>query len=572
MTHITTAKSTCRILASLLAAHGVTDVVVSPGSRNSPVIVALAREGSLRLHPVIDERSAGFVALGISTVTSAPVAMVCTSGTALLNYAPAVAEAFYRKAPLIVISADRPQEWIDQDDSQTLKQPGALGPWVKTTCDIPATDDSDSAQSIRTAQWLADRLINDALLTATTGRQAPVHINLQLSAPLGTLTEADEHPRVINMLTPRTDLTVAESRRLGSSIASPRKVLIVGGFHSPDQKLNKALLRLADLPNVTIMAESVANLHGPDIIHRIDTTLLALTREEEVSLHPDVIITFGGALISDKCKRFLRKCKDAEHWHVGLSHTTIDCYRRLTLRVEMQPGMFFNQLASAMQPHRTPCDYSARWHEAAARGDRRQHDFVARIPWSDMRAFAYMVPRIPARWNVQLSNGTTVRYFQLFNTGVTHRCDCNRGVSGIDGCTSTAIGASVAYRSDVTLLITGDTCAAYDIGALGSSLITPRLKIVVICNGGGSIFRFVASTAHLEEREQFLCMAPHLPLRQLAEGYGFSYFEAADEQQLAQEWENFLTDNTRPAILAVHTPAETGGDILRNYYERLENH
>ncbi len=565
MPHITTAKSTCRILASLLVSHGVTDVVVSPGSRNSPVIVALARESALRLHPVIDERSAGFVALGIATITSAPVAMVCTSGTALLNYAPAVAEAFYRKAPLIVISADRPQEWIDQDDSQTLKQPGALASWVKTTCDIPATDESDSTR------WVANRLINDALLTATSGRMAPVHINLQLSAPLGKMTEADEHPRVINMLTPRTDLTVAESRRLGSSIASPRKVLIVGGFHSPDQKLNKALLRLADLPNVVIMAESVANIHGPAIIHRIDTTLLALTREEEEAMRPDVIITFGGALVSDKCKRFLRKCANAEHWHVGLSHTTIDCYRHLTLRVEMQPGMFFNQLASAMQPHRTPCDYSSLWHEAAARGEERQKEFVSHTPWSDMRAFAYMVPRIPLKWNVQLSNGTTVRYFQLFNTGATHRCDCNRGVSGIDGCTSTAIGASVAYRSDVTLLITGDACAAYDIGALGSTLITPRLKIVVICNGGGSIFRFVASTAHLEEREQYLCMPPRLPLRQLAEGYGFAYFEASGEEELAREWDKFLSDNTHPAILAVHTPDDAGGDILRKYYERLEN-
>ena len=171
-----TSKTVCRHLAHLIAAHGVSCVFASPGSRNAPAIIAAAREPGLKVTSVVDERCAAFMALGYASVSGEPVALICTSGTALLNYAPAVAEAFYRKVPLIVITADRPAEWIDQDDSQTLRQPGALSAFVKVTCDI--TDRTDDLTH-------AIRQINDAMLMATTGRRAPVHINLRLDEPLG---------------------------------------------------------------------------------------------------------------------------------------------------------------------------------------------------------------------------------------------------------------------------------------------------------------------------------------------------------------------------------------------------
>lgn len=550
-----------RCLVELMERHGITDAVVSPGSRNAPLLVALSRSNIIKTTVVIDERSAAFVALGIASVSGNPVAIVCTSGTALLNYAPAVAEAYYRRIPLIVVSADRPEEWIDQDDSQTLWQHGALSNYVKRSYDIPAYDTPEN-------HWYANRVINDAILCATSGRTAPVHINVQLRAPLGSMT-GNKLPqqRIINTIFPRTDLTVERSRELGRLIASPCKVMIVCGFHHPDKVLNSAINKLSKMPNIVVLTETLANLHGSDFIPAIDATLAVMSEQERQTMAPDVVITMGGALVSRHIKQYLRDIRPSEHWHVGITETTIDCFQSLTTRIEMEPSVFFRQLASAIQPHREVCDYANRWTQVRDRAYATLQGYVAKSPWSDMKAFSTFLPMLPRRWNVQYSNGTAIRYAQLFGNHDYHRCDCNRGVSGIDGCTSTAIGASVAYASDVTLLITGDMSAQYDIGALACRAITPRFKMIVMLNGGGGIFRFVESTRNLDTLEDFFCVGGNIPLKELARGYGFSYYEANDEIQLRRVFHSFANDDDKPAILAIATPPKDSAEVLRGFFK-----
>lgn len=556
-------KYAARQLADLLAAHGVHRAILSPGSRNAPLIVAIGRHSGIESFTVVDERQAAFMALGMSVTSGEPVALVCTSGTALLNYAPAVAEAFYRKAPLIVVSADRPSQWIDQDDSQTLPQPGALTAFVKHCYDIPAdieaTDDG---------RWLANRLINDALLTATQGRPGPVHINVRLDAPLGLTGTYSREARTIAMIEPRRDLTVARSRELGRELASPRKVLVIAGFAPPCGRLNRAINRLAELPNVAVMTETPANLHGPRLLGRIDTLMSAMDSDELKRMLPDVVITTGGALVSRMVKEWLRGAAKLAHWHVGISHTTTDCFRHLSLRVEMQPDIFFQQLASAMQPHRAECSYAGQWHEIERRAVLSHDRYVATAAWSDLRAFATIIPAIPRRWNLHVSNGTPVRYAQLFDCAHIHRTDCNRGVSGIDGCTSTAIGASLVYRHDPTLLISGDMSAAYDVSALLSGHVPPRFKMVVIDNGGGGIFRFIGSTSALPECESRFAAAPRMPWREIARGASMVFFEAADEASLRREWAAFAAEAERPALMVVSTPPRESAEILKNYFKR----
>lgn len=558
---ITTDKTVCNILADLLAAHGVTDVILSPGSRNAPLIVALHRRPELRCRVVIDERSAAFIALGMSLESGHPVAIVCTSGSALLNYAPAVAEAFYRRVPLIVISADRPEEWIDQDDSQTIWQQDALAPYVKRSCDI---SDLSTAGNL----WYADRAFNDTLLEAVNGRRAPVHINLRLDAPLGH--ENDYTPgsaRVISMVRPAAELPTAEARQLGTLLASPRKVMIIAGFLSPDERLNRALAKLAALPNVAVLTETVANLHSPAFISRIDTFITGLSPEEKSQLAPHTVITLGGALVSRFVKEWMRGIDGLDHWHVGESHTTIDCFKHLTRRVEMEPYIFMRQLASAMQPHRAECNYAADCREAYRRSIARHDRYVASAPWSDLRAFACIIPAIPRGWNLHLSNGTPIRYAQLMDCSRIHRSECNRGVSGIDGCTSTALGASVAYGG-VTLLISGDMSFQYDLAALSSTLLSPRLKMIVICNGGGGIFRFIANTRSLPEVEPCFAVGIRLPLRELAEAYGCSFYSADSEAALRMVLPHFIADTAAPAILAINTPPEISAETLRGYFNK----
>lgn len=558
---VTTDKSSCNILADLLIAHGIRNVVFSPGSRNAPLVMALSRREELKCDVVIDERSAAFIALGMGLQSGAPVAVVCTSGTALLNYAPAVAEAFYRCVPLIVISADRPEEWIDQDDSQTIWQQNALAPYVKRSCDIAAH------LNFENGEWVCNRLVNDLLLEAVNGRRGPVHINIRLDAPLNHQREFQpDMSRVVRMVSPSTELPTAEARRLGEKLAPPKKILIIVGFHEPDERLNRALVKLARRPNVAVMTETIANLHSPLFVSRIDSTLCRLSDEEKERLAPDVVITAGGALVSRFVKGWLRSLPEVEHWHVGVSHTTIDCFKHLTLRVEMAPAVFLRQLASAMQIFDTPSDYGKEWQLAAARAVTDHDKYVDRCQWSDMKAFSYIVSRIPPRWNLHLSNGTPVRYAQLMDCSHIHRSDCNRGVSGIDGCTSTALGASAVYN-DTTLLITGDMSCQYDIAALSSTLVSKRFKMIVICNGGGGIFRFIPSTAALPELEKCFAVGTRLPLKDLAAGYGFAYYEAHDLTELKAAFAAFAANYIEPAILAVFTPPYESAEVLKQYFQ-----
>ncbi len=547
-------------LVNILEAHDVRNAVISPGSRNAPLIRAILSSDLISSKIVIDERSAAFIALGIAVTSGSPVALICTSGSAMLNYAPAIAEAYYRKAPLIVITADRPLEWIDQDDSQTIRQPYGLDNYVWRSYNIPWVN-TDSYR------WYANRIFNEALLFSVK-ESLPVHINLQINNPAEPPANISMNDtRVIEMINPAPRLTVTEMRELGKSIASPKKIMIICGFMPPDKTLNKALIKLAALPNVIVLTETISNLHSADFINSIDVTINSLPSDYKAYL-PDIVITLGGAIVSRHIKTLLRKNPPYEHWHVGLVDHLIDCFTSVTRQIAITPNVFFPALASALQPHRKECEYARIWSILKNKAKSTLQSYVDRSPWSDLKCFATLLPLIPRRWNVQYSNGTPIRYAQMFGDKQYHRCDCNRGVSGIDGSTSTAIGASLAYKNDITLLISGDMSFQYDISALTSDCITPRLKIIVIDNGGGAIFHFIDSTKNIAMKDRVFETPMRLPLQRLAQAFDFAYFEANDSNALRYEFEKFANESAKPAILKIVTSGKLSAELLHEFYNK----
>ncbi|MBD5308096.1 MAG: 2-succinyl-5-enolpyruvyl-6-hydroxy-3-cyclohexene-1-carboxylic-acid synthase [Bacteroides sp.] len=554
------------ILADLLSAHGVTDVFVSPGSRNAPLIQAVASRDDLKVHVTVpDERSAAFVALGFASVSSRPVALICTSGTALLDYAPAVAEAFYRNIPLIVVSADRPRAWIDQCDSQTIVQPSALAAVVKRSYDVgPCSHD------LAEASWFVDRTINDALIEAMTPPLGPVHINMPVD---GFRAPAAYHRPAarIEVLRSRPDLEVSKARELAAMIRPPVRVLVLATVAPPSGTLAKALGKLSGLPNVAVIAEPLANIHGSNIIYNPDAALAAADSDYLDRLVPEVLITVGGPVISARIKKFLRRNPLVRHWDVGFRSSTVDCYNQLTMRVEMDPGYFLRQIASAMQPYLTldASTYATDWQIGSRKGYSVVNSIVARSPWSDLKAFATMLPLIPKRWNIELSNGTTVRYACILGLSFPHRCEGNRGTSGIDGSTSTAVGAAMAYKGGVTLLITGDMSFLYDMGGLAVATAPDSLKIIVLDNSGGGIFRSIPATRSLSVMPEMLAMnGLDVPVGSLAEGFGFEYFEAADEKSLRAVWREFEAA-PRKAILHISTPPEASAAAYASLFDHF---
>lgn len=578
-----TANMPSRTLFDVLMAQGLLDAVLSPGSRNAPLLIAASARPELNARVIPDERTAAFTALGIALASRRPVMLACTSGTALYNYAPAVAEAFYQHVPLIVVTADRPERWIDQDDSQTLRQPGALANIVKKSFNIPATEGASTATrgSLfgNEQEWYVNRLANEAWITATSGIPGPVHINIQLDNPLGELTEATawKSQRIVSVVKAPGRLTPETLRALALKLWD-RKVLVVAGFMAPDHKLNQALEEFASLPNVAVCAEPLSNLHFQESerASMIDLLLSNASRELKNELRPDVVISIGGSLVSRMLKEFVREYQPEELWTLGDTEAGVDCFQSITTHFEAEPAGFFRGLASltrwAERKGRTEGSqsrYAEVW-SAARKSAKENYDIYREsAPWSDFSALMTLFDRIPNNYNVFCSNGTPVRYMGLSTSSLPHGCFCNRGVSGIEGGNATAAGGALAYPGP-TILISGDMSFSYNPQILGLPGLPDNFRIVVINNGGGGIFRFIRTTRDLPQREEYFCADRPQPLREIARAYGWSYLRAGNDVELQaalhslfEKHEPNCTSGNR-IILEIVTDPEVSARTLRN--------
>lgn len=562
----------CRIITDVMSAHGVEDVICSPGSRNAPLLLAVAaRVDAFRTHVVIDERSAAFMALGIAQVSRKPVGLICTSGTALLNYAPAVAEAYYQGIPLVVISADRPEQWIDQDDSQTIRQNGALSNFVKRSYDLPAIGTYDAEMD-----WFANRVANDAMIEALSSRMGPVHLNVRLSPPLGaTETHQNDRTRIIGMLEGES-VPGREAMNKLALEALESKLMIVAGFLPPSARLNRAIKSLEEMDGVVVLAETISNLHLPSECYCIDSVLARNPEVFKSEAAPYIVVSVGGAIVSRKVKEYLRGMKDVTHWAVGKQHTTVDCFQSLSLRIEADPSEFFTQLAGRMKhlvkkgvsKPMIPKNFKGIWKRAGFKALQEAREAVESAPWSDLKAYSRILDSLSPSTNLFLSNGTSVRYAQILSSRLPHASYCNRGVSGIDGSTSTAVGGAISYKGGLTVLLTGDMSFSYDIGALQLRDVPDTMRIIVIANGGGGIFRYITSTSAIQPediRERFFCADPGLKIGSVAAAFGWNYLMADSYDSLETALISLLSPSAGKTILEVRTPSRISAEALSHF-------
>lgn len=550
-----TDKYNCRLVCRALYAYGVRDVIISPGSRNAPLIAAVCRYGVFRTISVIDERSAAFIALGIAEITSDPVAIICTSGSAMLNYAPALAEAYYHKLPVIAITADRPSYWIGQDDSQTIRQIGALRNVTLAECNIPELNGVGKQYKSFTHQ--VERDLNSVLTSCLIMRRGPVHINVEIDEPLNGEIEIDDDIiefQKIETLYPDSRVSVKDARRLAESL-NGKNVLIYGGFHQPDSRLSRALSSVGMLPGVIVACEALSNVHGADIFQLTDG---AITQMPEL---PDVLISFGGAPVSRLFKEFVRN-NQMEHWHVGANEAVIDMTQQLSMRIEIPAADFFGRFAGAMSHLRNHLNKESSFKNSWKETVKNYFSFLPdlkSLPWCTLSAIGHILSQLPSHTNLQLGNGLSVRYAQAFNLQRFHRVDSNRGVSGIDGCVSTALGAASVYKSGPTAVIVGDMSALYDVGALANLSLCNNLKIIVINNNGGHIFRTIKSTRSFPEMENFLaCELPDY-LVHSASAFNIDYLAVKGVSDLRESYN--LVNRTGNCIIEIFVGKEIQNDI-----------
>ncbi|MGE8342684.1 MAG: 2-succinyl-5-enolpyruvyl-6-hydroxy-3-cyclohexene-1-carboxylic-acid synthase [Flavobacterium sp.] len=541
-------------IIEILSAKGIVNIIISPGSRNAPLTIGFAQNSNFTCYSIADERCAAFFALGIAQQTKQPTAIVCTSGSALLNYYPAFAEAFYSQIPLIVISADRPQSKIDIGDGQTIRQENVFSNHSVFNANL--TEDASEENDLK---------INLAIETAIQ-KKGPVHINAPFEEPLYETTEELSVQPIITNLEPEVFSSAIEnSNEIVSIWNTAKRKLILVGVNEANAIDQEVIENLASDPSIVVLTETTSNLHHASFINSIDTLITPFDDFDFKKFNPEVLITFGGMVVSKRIKGFLRKYKPEQHWHIDTLRA-YDTFGALTKHFEMQPNDFFKDLLSKTSFVKS--NYFKNVDAVYQTRLERRREYLSNIEFSDFKVFEKVIESLPKNSLLQISNSSAIRYAQLIDIDSSIEVFCNRGTSGIDGSTSTAIGAAVGNKKQ-TVFVTGDISFLYDSNALWNSYIPKNFKIILINNGGGGIFRILPGHEEKPVFNTYFETSHNLTAEHLAKMYNFNYYAAKDNESLESGIKSLYGSDDAPAILEVFTPTLENDQILKQYFKSL---
>jgi 2-succinyl-5-enolpyruvyl-6-hydroxy-3-cyclohexene-1-carboxylate synthase len=546
-----------RLLVFLLKEHGVKNILVSPGSRNAPLIIALRSQG-FNLYSIPDERSAAFTALGMALSDGIPAAVICTSGSAAANYLPAATEAFYQKVPLLMLTADRPKEWIGQGAGQTIMQENIFGSHVLYSANLLREPQDDLARNYN------QRITNEALIKSFKG---PVHINIPFDEPLYDTQEWEQESfRVIKQLGSAT-LNTQEWEALSKSYQGAKKILLIAGQMSFDEALKDVLIKFVERPGILLFTETLSNLSGVKGIHAIDRLVNTITDEQKEFLQADLVISFGGEIVSKMLKSYLKTHQPKAHWNLSEDDSLKDSFHALTLDLKIKPRDFFEKLETIGR------NSNSNWSQKIVDWDfsklLKHKKYLELVPFSDFKVFDYILKALPANSMLHCANSASIRYSQLFNHDMTIRHYANRGTSGIDGSTSTSVGHAQNTDQNVTL-ITGDIAYLYDSAAFWNDRLPENLKIIVLNNQGGNIFRIIKGPSDSADFERLQETKHELNLSGPASAFNIPYQQINKEEDIAAALEE-LYQQKGMAILELKTPSLESPQVLKNYFEFLKS-
>ncbi|RAK00479.1 2-succinyl-5-enolpyruvyl-6-hydroxy-3-cyclohexene-1-carboxylate synthase [Larkinella arboricola] len=561
-------------LVELCVRKGIRQAVISPGSRSAPLTLALARHPEITTRVVADERSAGFIAVGIAQQIRQPVIVVCTSGSAVYNLAPAVAEAYFQEIPLLVLTADRPKEWTHQLDGQTIYQTDIFGKHVKQSFELPADYVHPDAR------WFAERVSNEAINLARTEPRGPVHINLPLREPLyPTADETFEFGpvRVIEQLSATPALSPETWHRLQDEWESAERKLIAVGQGPHDPALLAILKKISEEWRIPVVGDVISNLprNGefitqPDVFLNVSDTKI---REER---RPDLLITCGQSFISKQFKLFLRSYPPRQHWQIQPHTRLADPFQSLTRLIPYEPTAFFEKLFSDIDYQRfvsnddeTDSDnsFQEKWQTLDRKATRLVKRFlIEETVFHEWAVVQRLLDALPTDSQLHVANSMPVRYVNLSGLDENQRVEvfANRGTSGIDGCLSTAVGAALTTLKTVTALI-GDVAFFYDRNALWNNLVPNNLRVIVLNNHGGNIFRIIDGPSRQPELDAYFETSQPLSAENTAKDAGMIYRKVTSYSELKAALPDFFTESDRPKLLEIETDRRTNAEQFSRY-------
>lgn len=562
--------------------RGINSIIISPGSRNAPLTLSFTEDSFFNCFSIVDERCAAFFALGIAQNQRKPVAVICTSGSALLNYYPAISEAFYSDIPIVVISADRPVYKIDIGDGQTIRQDNVFARHIGYSANLKqdvshATDrvlkykpdlitESTVEKTQEKVQAYNDEQLNKAFDCASE-KNTPIHINVPFEEPLyNNMTATTVAPVVA--ISDKKKITLTDFTEFKDVWETAKRKMVLVGVNYPNTVRQDLLDALGNDPSVIVLEETTSNLHHPNFFSSIDSIVAPIEKSEKAkeyfeALQPDILLTFGGLIVSKKIKAFLREYSPKRHWHVDVNKA-YDTFFCLSHHFKQDINLFLEGLN--IKKSNTASGYFKYWSNIKTNYLAKRETYLAQIPFTDMLAFKHILKNIPKEYQLHLANSSTVRYAQLFDIKSSVNVFCNRGTSGIDGSTSTALGASI-FNKTPTLIITGDLSFFYDSNALWNNYIRPDFRVILINNGGGGIFRILPGKKDTSNFETFFETKHTISAEHLCKMHDVDYLEVNTEEKLRDTFTKFYQKSEKPQLLEIKTPRLLNNKILMSYFD-----
>jgi 2-succinyl-5-enolpyruvyl-6-hydroxy-3-cyclohexene-1-carboxylate synthase len=552
-------------IASICSGHGVKTAIISPGSRSAPLTLAFSRHPEIDCKVISDERSAAFIALGIAQQQKLPVVLICTSGSAALNYAPAIAEAYYQEIPLIVLTADRPPEWIDQYDGQTINQNGIFGNHVKRSFTFP------SQVSNEDVKWHCNRIINESILCTKSIPFGPVHVNIPLREPF--YPGKDEKTtfnavRIIKKNEFSGSLNAVDLLELNEEWEKFDSKAIVIGQCTSSISLENLLEAFSTTTNTPVIADIISNQHGAGNIKFQDLFLNPKLERNNQSLTPDLLITFGKSLISKNLKTFIRNNPPKAHWHISPSERLNDSLQNVTRLVKIQPEEFLK----LFKPKPAKKDFYLLWKGQNDKTKALVSEYINKCEFGELKAVAKCLEALPQNSQLHLANSMTVRYANILGVTSADQIDvfANRGTSGIDGSNSTAVGAALSQNKIVTL-ITGDMAFFYDRNAFWHNYNLKNLRVIILNNHAGGIFRLIEGPASQPELEPYFETHQGLNAKNTAADFNFDYKFVAHENELYDHLTDFYGASENAKILEIESSSVLNASIFSKLKQTIND-
>lgn len=541
-------------LADICADSGIENVVISPGSRSAPLVLAFTRSGKFKIQPALDERSGGFLALGMAIASGKPSILICTSGTAVLNFGPAIAEAFYQQVPLLILTADRPPESIDQWDGQAIRQQGVFAPHCRFHAQVPGTDFSPEAERH------AISLFQQAIFQLQAYPAGPVHLNLPFREPFYPI-ESEEltftNTNAIRIAHGNKNLDSIRMNAYAEQFSQSENRMLLVGQQPYNHNFNNSLKALTEYGNIVIAGDVLNNItpEVPLVSNWDWFSPELLSQPVEI----DVLISTGTTLLSKKLKTFLKKNKPKQHWHLCLDGFPPDPLKTITDIIHCDPSWFLSRLAETVYFQQPSTQLAAKSFQNHWNGVQKKYagslgSVVSQQPWSDFRAIHGLFSHLPDHIQIFAGNSMAIRYVNALGhlLPLSKTCFGNRGTSGIDGCLSTSVGIAMVTPEKPMFAILGDISFFYDRNALWRKNIPKNLKIIILNNNGGNIFRIIPDSGKLPEMEPWFEMDQILNAENVAKDAGMAYFSISNKEE-AQKTLNAFFSFQGSAILECKT-------------------